>query len=72
MTESATSRPFIREALESGINFFDTADMYSLGLHLDAMRCYEPCILALHSRCPHWMARPERFPDPFREDLAIS
>src|SRR6201994_2167072 len=26
------SRPFIKEALESGINFFDTADMYSLGM----------------------------------------
>jgi aryl-alcohol dehydrogenase-like predicted oxidoreductase len=25
------SRPFIRRALEGGINFFDTADMYSLG-----------------------------------------
>jgi len=25
------SRPFIRRALECGINFFDTADMYSLG-----------------------------------------
>jgi len=25
------SRPFIRHALELGINFFDTADMYSLG-----------------------------------------
>src|SRR5262249_47664262 len=25
------SRPFIRHALEHGINFFDTADMYSLG-----------------------------------------
>ena len=25
------SRPFIQRALESGINFFDTADMYSLG-----------------------------------------
>jgi len=25
------SRPFIRRALEAGINFFDTADMYSLG-----------------------------------------
>src|SRR6201994_689984 len=25
------SRPFIQEALEHGINFFDTADMYSLG-----------------------------------------
>ena len=26
------SRPFIREALESGINFFDTANMYSSGV----------------------------------------
>jgi aryl-alcohol dehydrogenase (NADP+) len=26
-----TSRPFIKRALEHGINFFDTADMYSLG-----------------------------------------
>ena len=25
------SRPFIRQALDLGINFFDTADMYSLG-----------------------------------------
>ena len=25
------SRPFIQRALELGINFFDTADMYSLG-----------------------------------------
>jgi 1-deoxyxylulose-5-phosphate synthase len=29
--DEEASRPFIREALESGINFFDTADMYSLG-----------------------------------------
>jgi 1-deoxyxylulose-5-phosphate synthase len=28
----AESRPFIRRALELGINFFDTADMYSLGV----------------------------------------
>jgi aryl-alcohol dehydrogenase (NADP+) len=27
----AESRPFIQRALESGINFFDTADMYSIG-----------------------------------------
>ncbi|HVH56272.1 MAG TPA: aldo/keto reductase [Vicinamibacterales bacterium] len=27
-----TSRPFVRRALELGINFFDTADMYSLGV----------------------------------------
>jgi len=26
-----TSRPFIKRALELGVNFFDTADMYSLG-----------------------------------------
>ena len=26
------ARPFFRRAIESGINFFDTADMYSLGV----------------------------------------
>jgi len=25
------SRPYLKRALESGINFFDTADIYSLG-----------------------------------------
>ena len=29
--EEEESRPFIRRALELGINFFDTADMYSMG-----------------------------------------
>ena len=29
--DEEASRPFIREASRSGINFFDTADMYSLG-----------------------------------------
>jgi aryl-alcohol dehydrogenase (NADP+) len=29
--DEAESRPFIQRALEQGINFFDTADMYSLG-----------------------------------------
>jgi aryl-alcohol dehydrogenase-like predicted oxidoreductase len=29
--EEEESRPFIRRALESGVNFFDTADVYSLG-----------------------------------------
>jgi aryl-alcohol dehydrogenase (NADP+) len=29
--DEAGSRPFIRRALELGINFFDTADVYSLG-----------------------------------------
>src|SRR5690606_39017171 len=27
----AAARPFFRRAIEHGINFFDTADMYSLG-----------------------------------------
>jgi 1-deoxyxylulose-5-phosphate synthase len=29
--DEAASRPFIRRAMDLGINFFDTADMYSLG-----------------------------------------
>ena len=29
--DEAASRPFIKRALEAGINFFDTADMYSAG-----------------------------------------
>lgn len=29
--DEEASRPFIRQALEAGINFFDTADMYSQG-----------------------------------------
>src|SRR5258708_4527854 len=28
----ADSMPFFRRAIEAGINFFDTADMYSLGV----------------------------------------
>jgi aryl-alcohol dehydrogenase (NADP+) len=30
--EEEESRPFIKRALEAGINFFDTADMYSVGV----------------------------------------
>jgi 1-deoxyxylulose-5-phosphate synthase len=30
--DEAAARPFFRKALESGITFFDTADMYSLGV----------------------------------------
>jgi aryl-alcohol dehydrogenase-like predicted oxidoreductase len=30
--DEAASRPFFRHAIEAGINFFDTADMYSLGV----------------------------------------
>src|SRR5271155_3962511 len=29
--EEEESRPFIRRAIELGVNFFDTADMYSVG-----------------------------------------
>src|SRR5438552_73722 len=29
--EEEQARPLIRQAIEAGINFFDTADMYSLG-----------------------------------------
>jgi len=32
MLNEDASRPFIQRALEAGINFFDTADMYSSGL----------------------------------------
>src|SRR5881394_4160719 len=30
--EEEDSRPFFQRAIELGINFFDTADMYSLGV----------------------------------------
>src|ERR1700744_443262 len=30
--EEPGSKPFIKRALEAGINFFDTADVYSLGV----------------------------------------
>ncbi|MEZ5319791.1 MAG: aldo/keto reductase [Vicinamibacterales bacterium] len=30
--DEAAARPFFRRAVEAGINFFDTADMYSLGV----------------------------------------
>ena len=32
------SRPLIKQALEGGINFFDTADMYSLGASEEVRR----------------------------------
>ncbi len=30
--EEGAAQPFFRRAIEAGINFFDTADMYSLGV----------------------------------------
>jgi aryl-alcohol dehydrogenase-like predicted oxidoreductase len=35
--DEATSRPFIKRAIEHGINFFDTADMYSRGVSEDVL-----------------------------------
>lgn len=35
--DEAQSRPFIREAVEAGINFFDTANMYSMGASEEVM-----------------------------------
>lgn len=35
--DEQASRPFIRRALEHGINFFDTADMYSRGVSEEAV-----------------------------------
>ena len=32
--DEAASRPFIARALDHGINFFDTADMYSRGVKI--------------------------------------
>ena len=32
MLEEAQAQPFVKRALEAGINFFDTADVYSLGV----------------------------------------
>src|SRR5215208_7850 len=32
MLDEADARPFFKAALDGGINFFDTADMYSLGV----------------------------------------
>src|SRR5215475_1787395 len=37
--EEEESRPFFRCAIESGINFFDTADVYSLGVSEEITGC---------------------------------
>jgi aryl-alcohol dehydrogenase-like predicted oxidoreductase len=51
--DESASRPFFRRAVEAGINFFDTADMYSLGVSEEvtgrALREFarlEECIVA--------------------------
>src|SRR6185503_4626517 len=37
--EEEESRPFIRQALELGFNYFDTADMHSLGKSEEVLGC---------------------------------
>jgi 1-deoxyxylulose-5-phosphate synthase len=51
--DESASQPFFRRAVEAGINFFDTADMYSLGVSEEvtgrALREYarlEECVVA--------------------------
>src|SRR5712671_5408315 len=51
--DEEAAQPFFRAAVESGINFFDTADMYSLGVSEEitgrALRKFanlEECVLA--------------------------
>lgn len=51
--DEAASQPFFRKAVEAGINFFDTADMYSLGVSEEvtgrALKKYahlEECVVA--------------------------
>jgi aryl-alcohol dehydrogenase (NADP+) len=42
MLNEEESRPFVRRALEAGINFFDTADMYSMGLSEEVTGLWGP------------------------------
>jgi aryl-alcohol dehydrogenase-like predicted oxidoreductase len=51
--DEVASRPFFRRAVECGINFFDTADMYSLGVseevtgrHLREYAKLDECVVA--------------------------
>ena len=55
------SRPFVRRALELGINFFDTADMYSVGASEEILgRARHGLDLALEHTiffdAPEWLA----------------
>ena len=44
MLDEAQSRPFITRAIEHGINFFDTADMYSVGVSEEVLgRALKTC-----------------------------
>ena len=56
MMEEAEGRPFIQQALKLGITFFDTADMYSLGVSEEilgrALKEFEPSRDRLQLRPP--------------------
>ena len=60
----ADSRPFFERALELGINFFDTADMYSLGPPKSFSQVGEPRIV------PDLLALPIPDPSGFPGDAA--
>jgi hypothetical protein len=49
------SRPFIKRALEAGINFFDTANRYSLGNSEEILgRAQPPQAAAREGERPYW------------------
>ena len=67
--EEEESRPFFRRALEAGINFFDTADMYSVGVSEEiigrALKEYRPVARPRGHR--HQGLQPDgRRPEPAR------
>ncbi|MGA2617627.1 MAG: aldo/keto reductase [Thermoguttaceae bacterium] len=49
--EEQAAMPFFRKAVEAGINFFDTADVYSLGVS-------EECHWALQNQPPGGASKP--------------
>src|SRR6266702_3110423 len=44
--EEEEARPFIRKALEFGINYYDTADMYSVGTSEETLRALDDIVRA--------------------------
>ena len=61
--DDAASRPFFAEALELGINFFDTADMYSDGANEEVLG---RAMRDLKLRSKWWS--PPRWPDRWAPD----
>ena len=56
--DEADSRPFIKRALEHGINFFDTADMYSRGVSEEVRR---PRAQGFRRAATRWSSRRRSF-----------